>query len=135
MTRFRGAIIQFSEDIKSASWDKSFRSDAEQVFYKNVGPATLDIEEAVKSNAELRVFLRTLVRDPAAFLSESAFAVVMTQLNTLPAELALSLGIGTSIAAAAVIVYRAYDEWAQTQQSIEQNQLYFYYQAGKRLEY
>jgi hypothetical protein len=134
LIRFRSAVIQFSEEIRSASWDKDFPSDAGQVFYKNVAPAVLDMEEAIKSNTALMAFLRTLARDPASFLSEGTIAVVLGTSSSLPGEIALGLGTAAAIAGIALVVYRAYDDWAEKERAIEQNQLYFYYQAGKQLE-
>ena len=130
LTRFRGAIIQFCENIRSAQWDRDFPSDAEEVFYRDVGPAILDIEEAVKSNKLLSSILRKFVDEPVALLPGSIFSIVLSQFSSMPDEIALSLGIAISSAA---IVYDAYDEWKEKQREIEKNQLYFYHQAQKKL--
>ncbi len=130
LTRFRGAMIKFSEEIKSAYWDEDFSSDAEKVFYRDVKPAILDIEEAVKSNNYLAALLRKFVDKPVVVPAGSVFSVLMSQLSSLPDEVALSLGIGISSAA---IVFDAYKDWKQKKQAIEQNHLFFYYQAQKRL--
>jgi len=130
LTRFRGAMIKFSEEIKSAYWDEDFPSDAENVFYRDVKPAILDIEETVKSNNYLAALLRKFVDKPVVLPAGSVFSVLMSHLSSLPDEVALSLGIGISSAA---IVFDAYKDWKQKKQAIEQNHLFFYYQAKKRL--
>ncbi|MDQ3713662.1 MAG: hypothetical protein M3388_15775 [Acidobacteriota bacterium] len=50
LKRFRSAMIKFSEGIKNASWDEEFSYDAEVVFIREIEPAILDIEDAIKSN-------------------------------------------------------------------------------------
>ncbi len=50
LTRFRSAMIKFSSEIKSASWDLDFVSDADQVFRREVAPTILDIEEEISSS-------------------------------------------------------------------------------------
>jgi hypothetical protein len=64
LTRFRGAVIKFSDQIRSASWDQDFTSDAETVFHKEVKPSVLEIEEAIKSNRYLDSLLRKFVDKP-----------------------------------------------------------------------
>jgi len=135
LTRFRSAVIQFSEEVRAASWDRDFPSDAERVFHKDVAPALLGIEDAIQSNTALLALLRTLARDPATFLSEGAIAVVLGASSSLPDNVALGLGGAAAVASLALVVYRAYDDWMAREQSIQQNQLYFYYQAGSRLEH
>lgn len=130
LTRFRGAVVQFSGDIRSTSWDKDFPPEAEKMFYRDVGPAILDIEDAVKSNKLLASILRKFVDKPMVLPTGSIFTLVISQLSSLPNEIALSLGVGISSAA---IIYDAYREWKQEKQVIEQNQLFFYYEAQKRL--
>lgn len=130
LIRFRSAMMRFSEEIKSAYWDDDFTSDAENVFYRDVKPAILEIEELVKTNKYITSLLRKSIDKPLILPSGSAFAMIMSQMSSLPAEYAYSLGIGSSLAA---IVYDAYKEWKQKRQSIEQNQIFFYYQVQNKL--
>jgi hypothetical protein len=130
LVRFRAAIVQFSESIKSASWDEDFPKEAEKVFHRDVGPAVLDIEEEVKSNKLLASVLRKFVDKPIVLPAGSIFTLAISKLSSLPNEIALSLGIGISSAA---IVYDAYREWRQKERVIERNHLFFYYKARKRL--
>jgi hypothetical protein len=131
LTRFRKAIIEFSEAIKTESWDKDFPSEADKVFYRDVAPAVLDIEEAVKSNKYLMSLARKFADKPLILPSGAVLSVVMSQLSALPAGIVQGLGITT---ASALIVYDTYNEWKQKKQAIERNYLYFYYHTGKRLE-
>jgi hypothetical protein len=130
LTRFRGAVIKFSDQIRSASWDQDFTSDAETVFHKEVKPSVLEIEEAIKSNRYLDSLLRKFVDKPLVLPAGSAIALTLSKTSSLPDEIGLSLGVGVS---GMTIVYDAYKEWKEKKQAIERNSMYFYYQAGKRI--
>ena len=130
LVRFRSAIIRFSEDIKSASWDKDFAPEAEKVFYREVELAILEIEDATKSNQFLTSMVRKFVDKPLILTTGSVLSIALSQIPTLPHEIAVSLGISFSSAA---IIYDAYDEWKKKKQAIEQNLLYFYYKTRQHL--
>ena len=130
LTRFRSAIINFSQDIKSTAWDKDFMPEADKIYLRDVKPALLDIEESVKSNKFLTTLIRKVAEKPAVLPAGSLFSIAISQFSSLPKELAASLGVGI---ASASIIYEAYDEWAKKKQATEQNLLYFYYGVSKRL--
>jgi hypothetical protein len=130
LTRFRSAIISFSQDIKSAVWDEAFLYEVDKIYYRDIKPAMLDIEDSVKSNKFLTTLVKKVAEKPAVLPIGSLFSVAISQFSSLPTELAASLGIGI---ASASIIYEAYDKWAKKKQATEQNMLYFYYGAGKRL--
>jgi hypothetical protein len=130
LARFRGAIINFSEDIKSTPWGRDFPPEADKIYLRDVKPALLDMEEAIQSNKFLTTLIKKLAEKPATLPTGSLFSIAISQFSSLPKELAASLGIGL---ASASLIYEAYDEWARKNQAIEQNKLYFYYGAGKLL--
>lgn len=130
LTRFRKAIINFSQDIKSAAWDRDFPPEVDKIYYRDVKPALLDIEESIKSNKFLLALLRKFAEKPAVLPAGSLFSMAISQFSSLPNELAVSLGVGT---ASAALIYEAYDDWARKKQATEQNLLFFYYGTEKRL--
>jgi len=130
LARFRGAIINFSEDIKSTPWGRDFPPEADRVYLRDVKPALLDLEEDIRSNKFLTTLLKKLGDRSAMLPATSVFSLAISQFPSLPKELATSLSIGL---ASAYLFYDAYDEWAKKNQSIEQNKLYFYYGVKKRL--
>jgi hypothetical protein len=130
LARFRGAIIKYSEDIKSTPWGNDFPPEADKIYLRDVKPALLDMEEDIQSNKFLATLVRKLAEKPAVLPTGSLFSIAISQFSSLPKELAASLGIGL---ASASLIYEAYAEWARKNQAIEQNKLYFYYGAGKRL--
>jgi hypothetical protein len=130
LVRFRSAIIDFSDKIKSTPWGKDFPPEADKIYLRDVKPALLDIEDAIQSNKFLTTVLTKFMEKPAMLPETSVFSLAISQFSSLPKELAAGLGVGI---ASASIIYDAYNEWARKNQAIEQNKLYFYYGAGKSL--
>jgi hypothetical protein len=128
LARFRAAVISFSEQIRSAPWDEDFSSDAEVVFHRDIRPAILDIEEAVRSNRYLVSLLRKFVDKPLVLPSGSAVGLVLSNISSLPDEIAVSVGAGLS---ALTVVYDAFKEWQQKNEAVERNAMYFYYRTGR----
>ncbi len=127
LIRFRSAIIQFSREVHSTSWDKDFPKEAEQVFREHVEPTVLEIEEACKSNRILLRLIPDLIEKP---LIPASLAILIGQANQLPEIVADGLGL---VAGASVTALRSVREWRERNREIEGNQLYFYYKAGKML--
>jgi hypothetical protein len=131
LIRFRSAMINYSEGVRSAPWDADFPSDAEQVFRRDVAPAIIEIEDEIKSNNYFKSLLKGIVDKPLVLPAGSAISLVLSNLSTLPDGISYTLGMGASVAS---IVYDAYGDWKQKKNVTEQNALYFYYSTGKRLE-
>lgn len=127
LVRFRSAMIEFSEKIKDAAWDENFSFDAEQVFNRDVAPAVLNIEDEVKANSYLKELARKWIDKPLLLTGGSALALALSNLP-VPTIAALAVGIIANTAAA---IYDANKEWRKQQRAIEQNNMYFYYRAGK----
>lgn len=130
LVRFQAAMMKFSDDIRSAAWDKDFDSEAQQVFYREIEPAVLDIEDAVKTNRFFAALVRKIADKPLALPAGSTLAAVMSQLSSLPDLVSQALGVSL---AAAPLVYDASKEWKDKKLKSEQNHLFFYYRARKEL--
>ena len=48
LIRFRSSMIEFSDEINSATWDTDFPLECETIFNRKVRPAILEIEESVR---------------------------------------------------------------------------------------
>ncbi len=130
LVRFRSAMIQFSEKIKSAAWDEDFEKEAQLVFYRDVEPAVLAIEEAVRANRLLASMAR-LGDKPLELAKNSALGLVLSEADFLGDVAAKCVGVGV---AAAGLAYDVVRDWKQKRHVAEEKDLFFYYQAGKRLE-
>lgn len=136
LTRFRSAIVQFSDNIRGAQWDEDFSTEAERIFYQVVDPAILEIEEAVRGNRYLQRLLGQYTSETLKALATSGavgygLGMLVSPLSSLPQIVSTALPIGLT---AAAIANKTYQEWKTDQQKIEQNQLYFCYQAKEQLK-
>jgi hypothetical protein len=128
--RFRSGI-KYAATIRNASWDEEFIAEIEEIFHREIEPAVLDIEDAVKTNGSMfELATRKLVGAPALGTS-SLFSFMVSQFSSLPTitrmVMAAGLGIGTAI-------YDAYRQSQKQDIALEQNQLFFYYKAGRLLQ-
>jgi hypothetical protein len=130
LTRFRSSIIRFSDSIRTAAWDEDFSFEADQIFQRDVQPAVLDLEEAVKTNKYLIALLRKVVDKPLTIPSASALGILMSKLSALPDIASQAFGLAS---ASGLLAYDAYKDWLKDKRKIEENQLYFYYKAGTLL--
>jgi hypothetical protein len=129
LVRFRSAIIKYADKIRNASWDEEFSAEAEETFHRDIESAVLDIEDAVKSNSSLlELATRKLADKPA--LSTSVFSFIVSQLSSLPTITTMVMAASVG---AATAIYDAFKEAQKQQRAVEQNQLYFHYQAGELL--
>lgn len=131
LVRFRGAMLQFSKDIRSSAWEDDFPIEVENVFRKEVEVAIMEIEDALKSNKYLFELMKKVL-SPAVFIPSgaSALGLVVSNYSSVPEVTASFLGVtlGTGILAS-----DAYREWKSEQSKIESNQLFFYYKAQEHL--
>jgi hypothetical protein len=127
LIRFRGAVIEISEGIRSAAWDEDFPSDADMAFRKEVEPAILEIEEAVQDNGSLSSLLLKGVR-PGDWAT--GLGVMLSTLAGLPDVASVLLGSGTT---AGMTARGAYKEWREDRKNIESNHMFFYYETRERL--
>lgn len=74
---FRSAMIKMSDDMKSCSWEEDFVKEAELIFYENVKPSVLEIEEAVRSNKSLTKYIKCTVK-PLELAKNSSLALVLS---------------------------------------------------------
>lgn len=130
LIRFRSAMIKYSEEIKHEVWEEEFINDAEKIFLREIEPAILDIEEAVKSNKYLSHLVTGLLNKPMVIPSTSGLGVLISSLSNFPKFSAAALGL---IAGTGLIAYNAYKEWEEKSDQLKRAQLYFYYKTGNLL--
>ena len=130
LVRFRSAIVSFAREIESTPWQQEFPQEAEQIFLEHVTPSVLEIEEACQSNRFVTKLLRQLAESPLTLPGSSALGLLLSQATALPGMVAQALSLG---AGASVVALQAAKEWHDRQREIERNQVYFYYEAGRRL--
>jgi len=130
LIRFRSAMLKYSEEIKHNVWEEEFICDTNKIFLREIEPAILEIEEAVKSNKYLSHLVNGLLNKPMLIPSTSGFGVLISSLSNFPKFSAATLGL---IAGTGLIAYNAYKEWEEESNQLKRAQLYFYYKTGKLL--
>jgi len=135
LTRFRAAVIRFSERIQVAPWDSDFPYEVEETFRRDVAPAVLDIEDALKSGPVLKEILGKLFDKQGVIIPGSAaLTAALSKLVELPHVAAVALTGSMTVANAGKLVLDVQAERRQKEEKASQNQLYFYYRAGHRLQ-
>ncbi|MBV9468664.1 MAG: hypothetical protein JO316_01575 [Abitibacteriaceae bacterium] len=130
LVRFRGAMVKFSRDMKSAAWSEDFPLAAEEVFRAEVQPAVAEIEDSVASNKWLYELGGLLPEKPLSIPTGGALGAGLSGLSHLPALASVSIGAAVGLGVMAIDSRR---KWAEKQKTIESNQLFFYYKASKML--
>jgi hypothetical protein len=134
LVRFRGSVLKYSSQIESEAWSDDFESEADEVFIRDVAPAILDIEDAVKSNSYLSNLATRAVGISVTGVPATSLAVMVTHshLTQLPAVVLGSIGAGL-LSAATLYTYTAFHEWSEQHHKIESSSLYFYYRTAQQL--
>lgn len=135
--RFRSKMITYADQIKSQPWDTDFESECSILFDKEVAPAILEIEEATKEGSFIKNLGKKFFTDEGVWkstgglvLSIAASGVLSSYTITAAAEPAAIVAGG---AIAITKIAQAYSDYVQNKKHIEDNNLYFYYKAGKLL--
>lgn len=139
LVRFRKAVTTFSGTIKAAAWDDDFLTEADAIFYRDVDPVVQEIAEMVESNRYLLQLLRKIG------LPAGALTAVISRIADLPEIVAQAINnpaaaqvvnpaVATAVAGAvgSAVFSTVWEKWDKGQ-NIEQQELYFYYRARKKL--
>lgn len=137
LARFRSKMLTYSSEIQSLPWDNDFESECNLLYDKEVVPALLEIEEATKENTFLKNLSGKLLTDEGAWKSMAGMVVAVAAAGVIPAfNQALSTDATILAAGGAVAIKQiasSYAEYRNVKTETEKKDLYFYFQAGKRL--
>jgi hypothetical protein len=125
---FRLAVSGFSREIRSAAWEPGVPEEADALFRETVEPEVQRIEEAVRENNSLSEFAWRTARHG---VTPATFGALIGSASDLPGLAGAAAGSLPILGAAGV---RALLDRRDELREIRDNQLYFYYRAGKRLE-
>jgi len=128
LSRFRSGIMKYSNDISSETWDEDFKKASEEIFYKDIEPTLIDIEDAIKSNKYLIKLTDRYSSSPQQF-AVPVVSVALTNFSNIPDLISLAFG-GASIVAN---IYDVFNKWKEEFNKIKQNQLFFYYELKRKL--
>ena len=135
LTRFRAKMVQFSSGIESIPGDKNFDAECEELYVKEVLPALLEIEEHFKDTSFRsnlgRKFLQLDLTSMGSLCFTLASAGTISSLSGFLTMHASLLVAGSAWSAHQTI--QAFYEYCRGKTDASRKELYFYYQAGKKL--
>ena len=130
LVKFRGEVSKFSDGMRTQGWDEEFASDTQDVFVREVDPAVQELEEMIQNNRFLAELWPRMTR-PQDWAAGGTFGMVAFNLASLPEITSLAVGGTVGLAAAA---RNTYLEHRDAQREIEGHRLFFYREAGRRIE-
>ncbi len=68
LKRFRRAMLDYSDRISCAPWEEAFNAETDRVFIREIEPAVLELEEAVKSKPHLQALGGRYLRNRKDFI-------------------------------------------------------------------
>src|SRR5690606_16408778 len=86
LLRFRAALMKYSDQVSTAPWDRDFPLEAEALFHRDVRPAVLAIEEAVRAKSYLQRLVSRYSKDPKAFLTPAAASLITPVLSVFTVD-------------------------------------------------
>ncbi len=128
LLNFRSKMIEMSNSVSSAVWDKDFPKEVQLLKTSIIDPAILEISEQIRTSKSLMAFLakpKDLINAATIPSSVGGFISQYSHLDTLTMA-ALGAVIGTSAGALQKIV--------ESKKAAKKNQLYFYYHLIKKLQ-
>ena len=136
ISRFRSKMISYSDTLQTMPWDKDFESECSMLYYQEVAPAITEVDELSKDNSFLKNLGGKLIMDKDFMTTAGQLAISVAAGGVIQkfAETASATpAIITGGVWAAQKLKSAYDEYAENKKVIQRKDLYFYYQAGKKL--
>ena len=138
LVRFRSKVIAYSENIQALPWDDDFEHECSTLYYQEIAPAVLEIDELTKENGFLKNLVGKVADDGKFLKSAGGLVIGVAAAGVIP-SLAQAISTDTAMLAAGgawatTKIAAAYKEYQEKKREIAKKDLYFYYKAGKLLE-
>ncbi len=138
LVRFRSKVIAYSENIQALPWDDDFEHECSTLYYQEIAPAVLEIDELTKENGLLKNLVGKVADDGKFLKSAGGLVIGVAAAGVIP-SLAQAISADTAMLAAGgawatTKIAAAYKEYQEKKREIAKKDLYFYYKAGKLLE-
>lgn len=124
---FRLTVSGYAREVRSATWEPGFPEEADALFRERVEPQVEIIEEKVREDTSLRELAWGTARHGA---TPATFGALIGSASDLPTLAGAAAGALPVLGAAGV---KALLDRRNRLKEISDNQLFFYYRAGKRL--
>lgn len=123
---FRSAMIDFSNDIQAASWDKDFDKEAELIFMSKIEPQIFAIERECLGSTRYKEFLRK----PGTFYAAAGGGAALGAMIAPMIDSTVVLGMFLGGAAGAILQMKE----ERLHNKANKNQLYLYYSVKDRIQ-
>jgi hypothetical protein len=117
VVRFRSKIISYSENIQSLPWDDDFEYECSRLYYKEIAPAVLEIDELTKENGFVKNLLGNTFSDRSFLKSAGGLVVGVAAAGVIPsftqavsADTAMLVAGGAWAAEKIVAAYKEYQK-------------------------
>ena len=142
LAKFKSAMLEYSNEIKSLPWDSNFSNEISLMFTKKIAPTISEIKSVVEQNSFLRKFCTNIVNDRFAVtpIATGIGVPLLEGLSAAIAPLATAIQlpsalVSASIAGGAVVtknLINSYNSYKIDKQRSEENALFFFYLASTR---
>ncbi len=131
LIRFRSEVDKLSEQVHSEVWSKDFTIECSELFYNQIAPTVLDIEESIQENSLVKKTLSNVVNSETLKVAGGGSLLGFgishaSELVSFPPEL-----IGVTAGATKAVI-DSYIQWKEEKKNIAKNNLYFYYRVSSR---
>lgn len=140
LINFRSKMHKYSESIKTAPWDDDFAQECNVLYNKEVAPTLLELEEATKDNSFRKNLGNKFFTEEGLWKSYGFLVVGIAATGVIPCfneaisnEQALISGAVNSGAFVVSKLIAAYNDYKDREQTITNNDLFFYYKVNKEL--
>jgi hypothetical protein len=133
LARFRSALARASAEFDAAAWDEGFAREVDDLYRREVAPALLEVEEALKELGVRPTLLRVAAGKEALVAAATATLGLAAAGGAAPGDLPHLLFSATALGGVASAAGEA-RERRKVQGEVEHNAFYFLYQAGQYLD-
>lgn len=133
LTRYRAKVSQLAGTIATRSLDPEYPAEVDDLWRNHAAPALLELQEGFAEHGLIREIARTVGKDLKALISAATGAGVAVGLDTLASVdewVSASAGVA---APAAQIMTSAVTSARDERRRLERHELFFLYEADRRL--
>lgn len=137
LVRFRSKVQAYSENIQAVPWNDDFENECSLLYYQEVAPAILEIDELTKEGSFVKNLGSKIISDGDFRRVASELVIGIAAAGVIPS---FAQTVSQDVAAltagglwATAKIAETYNEYKKKKRELTKKDLYFYYRAGKML--
>ena len=137
LIRFRSKVQLYSESIQSVPWNDDFENECSLLYYQEVAPAILEIDELTKDGSFIKNLVGKVTSDGDFRRVAGELIMGVAAAGVIP-SFAQTVSLDTAVLTAGGVwatakIADAFKEYTEKKREISKKDLFFYYRAGKML--